>query len=361
MSAACVLAADVGGTHTRVLLAESDGATCTPLREQHYVSADWPDLLPILENFLAAETRRPACACLAIAGPITGPISSPVAGPIKDCGDGPQHAHVTNLPWSLASDTLAQCLNIPRLALINDFAAVGHGIAALNADDLLTLQAGEPQPCAPRAVLGAGTGLGQALLVWRDGGYDVLSTEGGHMDFAPQNDQQVRLLNSLRALHGHVSCERLCSGSGLAYIYRFLQERRGAAVPEAIAQAFAQPSDQASSPSDPAAAISQAALAGSDALAQEALREFVRIYGAQAGNLALSCLPFAGLYVAGGIAPKILPALTDGEFLRAFNAKGRMEKLTRRIPLHIVVHPTPGLLGAALYAGRLSPGTAAGF
>ena len=331
MSETVVLAADVGGTHTRVVLANSDGTHCTPLREQHYVSADWPDLLPILENFLGAVTPRPTRACLAIAGPI-------------DDSDSGQQAHVTNLPWILDSRRLGQCLAIPQLTLINDFAAIGHGIAALGARDLLTLQTGESQPRAPGAVLGAGTGLGQALLVWRDDGYDVLPTEGGHMDFAPQNDLQVQLLNSLRAEHGHVSYERLCSGAGLAYIYRFLQERRGSIAPDTIAQAFEH--------GDPAAAISQTALAGSDTLAQEALVEFVRIYGAQAGNLALACLPFAGVYVAGGIAPKILPALTDGEFLRAFNAKGRMEKLTRRIPLHIVVHPTPGLLGATLYAGR---------
>lgn len=346
MSATVVLAADVGGTHTRVLLAESDGECCTPLREQHYVSADWPDLLPILEDFLpASSTPRPTRACLAIAGPIDNNMCD-------DAGDV-QQAQVTNLPWTLASDSLAQRLGIPRLVLINDFAAVGHGIAALGAADLLTLQAGEPQPRAPRAVIGAGTGLGQSLLVWREGYYDVLPTEGGHVDFAPQNDQQVHLLNGLRAQYGHVSCERLCSGSGLAYIYRFLQVRRGVAIPDAIAEAFAQASTPPSPRTDPAAVISRMALAGSDALAQEVLREFVRIYGAQAGNLALTCLSFGGLYVAGGIAPKILPALTDGEFLRAFNAKGRMEKLTRRIPLHIVVHPAPGLLGAALYAGRL--------
>ncbi len=333
MSDARVLAADVGGTHTRVMLAESDGARYRPLREQHYVSADWPDLLPILENFLVDVSPRPTQACLAI------------AGPISDNG-GAQQAQLTNLPWTLDSAHLAQRLGIARLALINDFAAIGHGIAALSAADLLTLQAGEPQPHAPRAILGAGTGLGQALLVWRAGHYDVLPTEGGHVDFAPQNDQQVHLLNSLRTEFGHVSCERLCSGAGLAYIYRFLQIRRGLAIPDAIAAAYDH--------GDPAAAISQAALAGSDALARESLDEFVRIYGAQAGNLALACLPFGGLYIAGGIAPKILPAMTDGEFLRTFNAKGRMEKLTRQVPLHLVVHPAPGLLGACLYAGRCS-------
>ncbi len=331
MSDLRILAADVGGTHTRVALCDGRDSNCAVLREQHYVSADWPDLLPILEDFLTADTSRPTHACLAIAGPISSTGAA-------------QQAQVTNLPWSLDSASLARRLRIPRLALINDFAAIGHGIAALRADDLLTLQAGTAQAHAPRAVLGAGTGLGQALLVWRDGHYDVLPTEGGHVDFAPQSEQQVQLLNRLRIDFGHVSTERLCSGAGLAYIYRFLQVRRGLELPAELAEAYAF--------GDPAAAISRAALAGSDSLAQESLREFVRIYGAQAGNLALSCLPYGGLYIAGGIAPKILPAMTDGEFLRSFNAKGRMEKLTRQIPLHLVVHPAPGLLGAGLYAQR---------
>ncbi len=331
MSDVRVLAADVGGTHTRLMLATSDGAHYRSLRERHYVSADWPELLTILEDFLVDVAPRPTHACLAIAGPISDK-------------NGTQQAQLTNLPWTLDSTQLAQRLGIARLALINDFAAIGHGIAALSATDLLTLQTGQAQPHAPRAILGAGTGLGQALLVWRAGHYDVLPTEGGHVDFAPQTDQQVHLLNSLRTEFGHVSCERLCSGAGLAYIYRFLQVRRALTMSDAITAAYAH--------GDPAAAISQAALAGSDALARESLGEFVRIYGAQAGNLALACLPFGGLYIAGGIAPKILPAMTDGEFLRTFNAKGRMEKLTRRVPLHLVVHPAPGLLGACLFAGR---------
>lgn len=329
MSGIFVLAVDLGGTHTRTAIAETDGRQCTVAREQRYRSADWPDLLPILQDFLAAGTERPICGCIAVAGPIT---------------DAGQRVQVTNLPWQLDSERIRQALGLERLTFINDFAAVGHGIAAVGADSLVSLQTGEPQAGAPRAVLGAGTGLGQALLVPRDTGYEVLSTEGGHTDFAPQSEEQWHLWHALHHAYGHVSCERLVSGPGLVFIYRFLRERRGDPMVDITLS---------SSGIDPAAAIAQAALAGSDPIAVRALDEFARIYGAQAGNLALNCLPFGGLYVAGGIAPKILDKLRDGTFIAAFNAKGRMETVTRRIPLHIVIHPNPGLLGAALYAGRL--------
>jgi glucokinase len=323
-----VLAVDVGGTHTRAAIAASDGGRCTIERERVYASADWPGLLPLLRDFLVAGDQRPARGCIAVAGPIT---------------DNGARARVTNLPWHLDRAQLQTDLGCEGLALINDFAAVGHGIAALGADNLVTLQAGEAQPRAPRAVLGAGTGLGQALLV-RDGdGYAVLATEGGHVDFAPQSELQWELWRALHRAYGHVSYERLVSGPGLVFIYRFLHERHGGRSEDVTRLA---------PEADPAAAIAGAALAGSDPLAASALDEFVRIYGAQAGNLALNCLPFGGLYVAGGIAPKMLAKLREEEFLAAFNAKGRMEAVTQRIPVHIVTHPNPGLLGAALYAGR---------
>lgn len=327
MSMRRVLAADVGGTHTRVLLADSDGVQCAAVREQHYISAAWPDLLPILRDFLAAETAPPQRACLAIAGPITAATSA-------------QRAEVTNLPWSLDSRVLADALGLARITLVNDFAAVGLGVVALHDTDVLTLQDGEPQPLAPRAVLGAGTGLGQALLVRCGEHYEILPTEGGHADFAPQDDLQVDLLRALQRDHGHVSYERLVSGAGLVFIYRFLQQAQATGTAANLADDGA------------AAAISAAALAGSDPLAVQALDTFIRIYGAQAGNLALACLPFGGLYVAGGIAPKILVKLREGSFLAAFNAKGRMQSVTRRIPVRVITHPNPGLLGAALYAGR---------
>lgn len=328
MSARTVLAVDVGGTHTRAAIAESDGRRCAILREKRYRSADHPDLLPILQDFLAASHERPLHGCLAVAGPIT---------------DGGRRVRVTNLPWQLDNASLRQALGFERLSFINDFAAVGYGIAALGPEDLVALQTGEPQAQAPRAVLGAGTGLGQALLVWCGDRYEVLPTEGSHVDFAPQDTVQSDLLRCLQREHGHASYERLVSGPGLAFIYRFLRERDVAPGADLTDVAPG---------GDPSAAIATAALAGSDPIAVAALDIFTRIYGAQAGNLALGCLPFGGLYVAGGIAPKILDKLRDGAFLAAFNAKGRMEAVTRRIPVHIVVHPDPGLLGAALFAGR---------
>ncbi len=320
------MAADVGGTHARVQLAEiADGIPQT-VHERHYRSAAHADLASILQDFLESTGARPRHACIA------------VAGPVSRAADG-QRARVTNLPWTLDSRALAAQLGIDTLQIINDFEAVGYGIAALRPADLVTLQAGEPQAGAPRAALGAGTGLGQALLMPCAGRYDVIATEGGHADFAPQTDLQMALLRHLTAHHGHVSYERLLSGAGLVHLYEFLHhERTGTAAPAPAG--------------DPAAAVSQAALAGTDPIAVEALQEFVRIYGAQAGNLALACLPFGGLFIAGGIAPKILPLLQDGGFVQAFNAKGRMEPLLQRIPVHIVAHAAPGLLGAALCAAR---------
>lgn len=329
MKAVRVLAADIGGTHTRVLLAEVSTRQVEPLCERHYASSAYPELLPILQAFLGEVEATPAYACLAIAGPITGAA-------------GQQQARVTNLPWQLDAQALAQALAIKRLALINDFAAVAHALPALRAEDRVALQNAPPDAAAPSAVLGAGTGLGQAVLLPHATGYTVLATEGGHVDFAPQTQEQWRILRSLQTLYGHVSYERLLSGAGLAYLYRFLWERRHAAQPAGLLEA-----------PDPAAAVSMAALAGSDEIAVQALHEFVSIYGAQAGNLALNCLPYGGLYLAGGIAPKILTKLQDGTFLQAFNAKGRMAPVTQRVPVWVIVHATPGLLGAAYYAAQL--------
>lgn len=332
MSSNLVLAADVGGTHTRVMLAEADSQHVTAVREQHYDSAEFADLTPILHDFLASEANIPARACLAIAGPISGTRQH-------------QQAQVTNLPWTLDSRRLAAALGIEKLVLINDFAAVAQALPALGNDHCVNLQTATAQAAAPRAVLGAGTGLGQAMLIPHGKDYKVIATEGGHVDFAPQCDQQWQLLRTLQTQYGHVSYERLLSGNGLVFIYRFLHERRIPGGPTLL--------DSLTDADDPAAIISDAALRRADPLAMEALDQFVAIYGAQAGNLALNCLAYGGLYIAGGIGPKIRAKLTDGTFMQAFNNKGRMASLTRQIPVHLIVHPRPGLLGAARYAASL--------
>ncbi len=318
-----LLIGDIGGTHTRLRLVEPQGNHFETLRESRYESGGYERFDGLLADFLNHCGERPTAACLG------------VAGPVRD-EDGRQRVQTTNLPWRLDSEALARETGVRPFALINDFEAVGHALDGLSGDQLACLQAGEPRPGGLRALIGAGTGLGQALLCPLDGDYRVLPTEGGHMDFAPQTPLQWQLAEALRARHGHVSVERLASGPGLAFIYEFLNDRE----------------TEGGERPDPAW-ISRQALEQGDAVALAALDEFTAIYGAQAGNLALACLPFGGLYVAGGIAPRLHGERFDRGFMAAFLAKGRMEPLLRRIPVHIVMHPEPGLLGAARLAARL--------
>lgn len=324
-----VLTGDVGGTKTLLRLAELDGtAAGRTLAEARHASADFDDLEPMLRGFLETVPGRVDAACLAVAGPVEG-------------GDDGQQTRLTNLPWRLDSGRLAAALGIPRLRLINDFQAVGYGIEALGPGDRLALRDRPARRQWPRVVLGAGTGLGVALLFWSGAHYEALATEAGHADFAPTDERQEALLRHLRRQHGRVSWERVVSGPGLAAIYRFLLEEAGgdAAADPVLAAA------------DPAAAVSQRA--DTDPLAGAALDLFLAAYGAVAGNLALTCLAYGGVYIAGGIAPRLLPRLQQGPFLAAFTAKGRMAPLLEAMPVHVVTEPKVGLLGAAVAAGRL--------
>ncbi len=333
-----VLAGDLGGTHSRLEIVEvhpaivdtdSGAPRLTPVRRHTYPSQDYPDPLPFLREFLAGETV--AGACLAVAGPV-------------EATDHGQRARVTNLPWRLDSEWLAAALGLPRLVLINDFAAVGHGLEALGPKDCLTLQPGRPHADAPRALIGAGTGLGMALLHRCQGRWQVHPSEGGHRDFAPTDALQSELLAWLRRRHEHVSVERVLSGPGLVNLYRFLAERHPEQADPALQAAMAE--------GDPAAAIAEFGLWRDDPLARRALHLFVRIYGAQAGDLALLALPRGGLYIAGGIAPKLRELMHGEDFLAALRAKGRMSALVAEIPVHLVLNGRVGLLGAALLAAR---------
>jgi len=334
MSAVPVLAGDLGGTKTLLLLAEVDGNRVRVRRRQRFASGDYRDLRPMVDEFLSGSAGEPPPrrACFG------------VAGPVEDDGTH-QRSRLTNLPWELDSAALAKGLPVEQVRLINDFQAVAFGIDALGAEDLCTLQQGQIQPRGIRAALGAGTGLGQAMAVWQDGRYEAFPTEGGHADFGPTDALQEALLHSLREDLDHVSYERLLSGSGLARIYRFLQMREGAAPPPELAEAFQN--------GDPAPLISDLGLSGGDPTAERALDLFVRIYGAQAGNLALTVLARGGVFLAGGIAPQILPRLREGIFIEAFRRKGRMSELAAAIPVHVILNRDAGLLGAALAAGRL--------
>jgi glucokinase len=321
------LAADIGGTKTSIQLTTENDEV---LLEQEYVSQQFAEFEIVLAEFLGQDEIKHYTidqACFAVAGPVSG-------------GD----ANVTNLPWQLNADKLATAFNIKHVYLCNDFEAVAEGISCLAQDEFVTLQQGEVDEAMPRAVMGAGTGLGQALLFPTANGWQVVSTEGGHTDFAATDDKQILLLEYLISRFGHVSYERLVSGPGLVTIYEFLRADKQHQEDPQLHQAMIA--------GDPAAAISKFANEKHDPLALETLDLFIKIYGAQAGNLALTVSPRGGLYLAGGIAAKNIKRFKQGGFVNAFVAKGRMQPLMEKIPVHLIIQPKVGLLGARLLARK---------
>jgi glucokinase len=262
-----------------------------------------------------------------------------VAGPVIE-----GKSKTTNLPWELDEPTLEKALQIPRAKLLNDLEAAAYGMLHLEPTDLCVLQPGLKRQ-GNIAVIAAGTGLGQAILYWDGAHHHPIASEGGHADFAPHTDSEMELLIYLRREFGHVSCERLLSGPGLFNIYRFVRDSGYATEPEWLRQRIAQ--------GDPGAVISQIGLAGEHPLCTRALDLFSSVYGAEAGNLALKALAVGGVYVAGGIAPKILPRLQDGAFIYAFTDKGRLSDLMRSIEIKVALNPRAPLIGAAHYALRL--------
>ncbi len=329
-----VLAGDIGGTNTRLQIAECESGQCRTVRDQRFESGSYDGLASVLREFMKPERARE----------ITG-VCLGVAGPVKETAAG-QSVKVTNLLWEIRSWELAREFGFPAVRLINDFQAVGYGIDALDSRHLVVLQKGEPVPRAPRALIGAGTGLGQGILVWQGDHYAPLATEGGHAAFGPTNELQVELARYLLRNHSHSSYELVLSGHGLVQLYAFLRERGD--FPESAAVAAAMRTD------DPAAAITHAALESRDPLASQTLDLFIDIYGAQAGNLALTAGATGGVYVAGGIAPRIIARIADGRFMRTFLDKGKMAYYVAAIPVAVVTNPDVGLLGAVRAAGRLS-------
>lgn len=321
-----ILAGDVGGT--KVLLAVFDTAAMTIVRETTLPSRELESLESAVEAFLLGAPRiKVEGGCIGIAGPVM---------------DGRSVA--TNLPWVVDERHLAAAAGAP-VKLINDLEAAAHGVLTLSADKFLVLQAGTPKPGGNVALIAAGTGLGQALVVKDGQGYRVVPSEGGHASFAPADELQVDLLRFLRAEFGHVSWERIVSGPGLANVYRFLQARAGHAAPDWLRARLQR--------EDPGAVIGEVGLAGRDPVCVEALDLFVSVYGGQAGNLALETLSMGGLVVGGGIAPKIRPKLEDGRFMAALRAKGRMESLLASMPVKVALEARAGLLGAAHVASGL--------
>jgi glucokinase len=315
-----VLAGDIGGTNARFAVVDVSGPTeARIVHEARYPSSEAPGLAPLVLRYLGEAPSRPDVACFGIACPV-------VAGECK----------TTNLPWTVSERALAREIGIPQTTIINDFRAAGEGLHSLSDDEVLVLQEGTREPHGPIALIGAGTGLGQGYLLWDGSRYVVHPSEGGHVDFSPTDALQRDLLASLAAELDRVSCERILSGDGLERIYRFLASRARR--------------DMAGN--DEAAVIVQQAMAGTDTLADQALDVFIRAYGTAAGNLALTVLATGGVYVTGGIAPRIVQRLESGAFMDAFRAKGRLSDVVQRMPVRVVLTGDLALYGAAAVAAR---------
>ena len=325
-----ILAGDIGGTKT--LLALYAGKARAPVYEQRYAAREFTDPEALLARFLeeagAALRARPRieAACLGVAGPVVG-----------------ERVRVTNLPWIIDAAVLGDRFAIGRVRLLNDFAAAAWGIGRLAPADLVTLQLGDPLAEAPRVVLGAGTGFGIAYVVPGSNGGHPIAGEGGHCAFAPANEEQNALWRHLRQQLGRVALEDVVSGPGLARIYNFLSESAGTRDGARRGAPMA---------SEAAAEIARLAIEGADPLACAALDCFIACYGAAAGDHALNIMARGGVYIAGGIAPRILPRLLAGGFLAAFNDKGAYTAHAGRMPVHVVLEDRLVLIGAAVVAGR---------
>jgi glucokinase len=318
-----ILAGDVGGTRTRLAWFEVRDRALVAGTGRTYLSREHPDLAAIVEAFLRAAPGRPGRACFGIAGPV-------LAGRVE----------ATNLPWIVEARDLAGRLGVDDVLLINDLEANAWGLGALSPSDFVVLQAGRPVAAGNAAVISAGTGLGEAGLAWDGRQHRPFPTEGGHADWAPQDELQLECWRFLAAEYDHVSVERVLSGPGLHNLYRFLRDARRLAEPPWLAAALR-------AAEDPAPVISGAGLASRAEICVRALELFVAVYGAEAGNVGLRMLATAGVHVGGGIAPRILAALRGPAFLRAFAAKGRLRDLLEAMPVQVVLNEQAALLGAA--------------
>jgi glucokinase len=335
-----LLAGDVGGTKTRLALFDEHRADLTPAREATLRSREFATFEDAIDRFLGEIRSRRGALGLGDPEAISAACFG-VAGPVVD-----GRCVTTNLPWELDERLLARNIPAGRVRLLNDLEAMGHGVLVLPPPALATLQPGRAQS-GNKVLIAAGTGLGEAMLIWDGAGHAVVASEGGHADFAPRDDTEIDLLRYLMKEFGHVSYERVLSGPGLFTIYRFLRDTAYGPEPPWLAERLAS--------GDPSAVVSEVALDGGHPLCIRALELFVSIYGAEAGNLALKAFAVGGVYIGGGIGPKIQPKLSDGRFATAFRDKGRFAELMASIPVHLILEPRAPLLGAAHVARSLAP------
>jgi glucokinase len=322
-----LLAGDIGGTKTSLAIFSSEAGPRAPLVEATFPSADYASLEALVRKFLSQVDLEVERASFGVAGPVVG-----------------GKATVTNLPWVIRETQLEEALNLSPVRLLNDLEAIANGVPVLEPTDLYTLNEGQPAPGGAIAVIAPGTGLGEAFLTWDGSRYRPHASEGGHASFAPMDSLEVELLRHLQRRFDHVSCERVCSGMGLPNIYAFLRDTGYAEEPDWLVEELAAADDLTP-------LIVNAALDGESPcdLCIATLDTFVSTLGAEAGNLALKVLATGGVYLGGGIPPRILPALEQDRFMEAFRRKGRMSDLLARMPVHVILNPKVALLGAACH------------
>jgi glucokinase len=327
MRESLLLAGDIGGTKTNLAIFSSEAGPRSPLQEATYPSAKYPSLEAMAGEFLSQVDAKVNRASFGVAGPVVG-----------------GRVTTTNLPWMIDELTLQKALNLSSARLLNDLVAVAHAVPFLQPVDLETLSEGQSAPGGAMAVIAPGTGLGEAYLTWDGSRYRAYASEGGHADFAPNNSYEAELFHYLQDRLGHVSYERVCSGRGIPHIYNHLRDSGHVEEPVWLRK-------QLATADDPTPIIVNAALSEQNPpqICVETVNVFITILGAEAGNLALKVLATGGVYLGGGIPPRILPALKHRRFLEAFRQKGRMSELLSAMPIHVIVNPKAALLGAACY------------
>ncbi|MDX1520369.1 MAG: glucokinase [Anaerolineae bacterium] len=328
-----LLAGDLGGTKTNLAIYSTIDALHAPLTEATYPSGSYDSLEALVSDFLATLSQH------GIDRADIRQASFGVAGPVVA-----DQASITNLPWEMNEQQLAESLAIPEVELINDMVAVDSGVAALDASDVYTLNEGHPVDGGAIVVIAPGTGLGEAYLIWDGTHYRAFASEGGHTDFAPTNDREIGLLQYLLARHEHVSYERVCSGMGIPNIYAYLKQ-------SGLAEEPAWLTEQLAATKDPTPVIVNTALdtEKSCTLCQQTLEMFVEILAREAGNMALNILSTGGVYLGGGIPPRILPVLKNRQFFERFQHKGRFTRLLNKMPVKVILNPKAALLGAAYH------------
>ncbi|MEP6643768.1 MAG: glucokinase [Acidobacteriaceae bacterium] len=322
-----ILAGDIGGTNARLALFNLAEGQFSLVSASIFPSREYTGLDEIVSKFVASADVRPDFACFGIAGPVRN-----------------GRVETSNLPWIIESKQLAEGLKIKHAVLINDVEANAWGVSALRPEEIVSLNTIRATDDGNRAVIAAGTGLGEAGMYWDGTRHHIFACEGGHADFAPRNELEIDLFRYLGLRFGHVSWERIVSGPGLLNVFNFLRDTGRGSEPKWLHDKMLS--------TDPAAAISSAAIEGQCGLCEQALDLFVSVYAAEAGNLALKIMATGGVYIGGGIAPKILPKLAGPLFMQAFIGKGRMQPLLESMPVHVIINDNIALLGAARRAAQ---------